>query len=758
MFPTSILSLFLLLLIAAAGLAGVILLLTVGMRLVVSVLSRIFGFVTGEIGDLIILVLSIIGLFIAAPLAVFFLVLGRWGSANAQARAFGDRIARVGHAIGSVLLVRPLRLIYLDSPANAVKEALPGYMPDGAGLLEAKRLRKEKPVRTKVTETVSEDMNHFEGFDLVGSLRAGGSGARLFIAKPSEARRARLDGQPEKIVIKAFTLEQGSTLPAIIRESRALEGARRMGLVLEHHLEDERFWYVMPYHAGDQFGTVIERLHRKAGSRGLRGKSLVESMSYVRDLLQTLIRFHDAGLWHKDVKPDNLIVHDGSVHLVDLGLVTSLQSSLTLTTHGTEYFRDPELVRMALRGVKVHEVDGAKFDIFGAGAVLYFALENDFPAHGGLSDFTRPVPDALRWIVRRAMADYDKRYDSTAAMLADLDTVAAAEDPWSILPAELPSMQADGNHAVPPPPLVRTRPTRVVRSVHMPLPPRAASSPTPAMRPKRNPVPTDRPSALLLVLGVITITAIFSAVYTAVQNSPSNAAAVAREYTYRTLGTGATTMTLLSHDGKQRVLLVRDEAAHGTSSVLRQATEAVIEWYVESGFEIDRTPDLDTLAELAIRSAPIDLTSEADPKVGEVLEEHGYTSLCRVMTDSDGDGLPEMRTLDSRGNLSIIPVDPNAHQVKVLPNDAAGRIKESGWGDGDAALVSWVFKTVLEPTACPSPNIPEHDSRHSWRTASLRHRAPSTRSLHARSRMPGLMPPTSRAAHGRMSRATPTSA
>ena len=40
---------------------------------------------------------------------------------------------------------------------------------------------------------------------------------------------------------------------------------------------------------------------------------------------------------------DNL--SDGRVQLVDLGLITPLASAMTLTTHGTEYFRDPELVR-----------------------------------------------------------------------------------------------------------------------------------------------------------------------------------------------------------------------------------------------------------------------------------------------------------------------------------------------------------------------------------------------------------------------------
>ncbi len=113
---------------------------------------------------------------------------------------------------------------------------------------------------------------------------------------------------------------------------------------------------------------------------------------------------------------------------------------MTLTTHGTEYFRDPEMVRMALRGVKVHQVDGAKFDIYAVGAVLYFITENTFPAHGGLSAFAKRSPEAVRWIVRRAMADYNKRYETADQMLADLRYVSNARDPFSVKPAQLPSM------------------------------------------------------------------------------------------------------------------------------------------------------------------------------------------------------------------------------------------------------------------------------------------------------------------------------
>jgi hypothetical protein len=220
--------------------------------------------------------------------------------------------------------------------------------------------------------------------------------------------------------------------------------------VLEHELTATRFHYVMPYVPGDDLSVETARLHAAAGSAssdgrgaatGLDEAGLRRVMSLSDDLLSTLERFHRSGLWHKDVKPSNIIVSGGRAHLVDFGLITPLRSAMTLTTHGTEYFRDPEMVRLALRGVKVHEVDGIKFDVYGAGAVLYSLIENSFPAHGSLSRLTRRCPEALRWVMRRAMADMGNRYASATEMLGDLRTVSTAADPFAVRPADLPSLQ-----------------------------------------------------------------------------------------------------------------------------------------------------------------------------------------------------------------------------------------------------------------------------------------------------------------------------
>ncbi|HAW95150.1 MAG TPA: hypothetical protein DCX60_02635 [Phycisphaerales bacterium] len=500
----------------AAVVVGVsLLLLFKGTVLLVHIIARIVNFVFGVIADIIIIILNLLGIPFAAFFAVVLLILGRWKGANGQARLLGDRVLRVCMLKISIVVIRPLRLFFLDDAANSISERLPSELPDGPMILDTGPVsgtpaRHDSSIQDK---RISEEFfpEAFSNFTIIGQLPSGGSGARLFVAYPRKRRGSSGKRLPETVVIKSFTLQDGSNLPSIVRESRALESASRIGLVLEHHLEDERFWYVMPYHAGPTLTQAVQMIHDDSRHDGrLNDAALPELIQFVRDLLETLDHFHRSGLWHKDVKPDNLIVHDDRTHLVDLGLMSSLSSSLTLTTHGTEYFRDPELVRMALRGVKVHEIDGAKFDIFGAGAVLYFVLANDFPAQGGLSRFKYEVPPALDWIVRRAMADYDKRYAVVAEMLADLEAFADAEDPWAMVPADLPSL--GGRPVSMPPPRASFRPE--LASIAMPKPP-PSKSPVPppppvissrqASRRSRLDVPSDRPTGMLLALGGVVV-------------------------------------------------------------------------------------------------------------------------------------------------------------------------------------------------------------------------------------------------------------
>jgi hypothetical protein len=363
------------------------------------------------------------------PVALARLCIGKVQGAGAAARASGIEAVEALRALLSLLVVQPLRLIGLHGVIGHIGSRLPAALGDGAN------------PRTSRAD--------FEGYTVLRELQGGGSGARLFVCEPDARTRVRIGLKDGFVVIKSFDFDDGTRLAELLRESRALEAARKLGLILDHESSERRFHYVMRFHEGLDLGKFTRRMHELAGDGGLDRERFVLVASLVRDLVATLRDWHAAGLWHKDVKPENIIVHEGRATLIDLSLVTPLASQMTLTTHGTEYFRDPEMVRQALRGVRVGEVDAARFDIYGAGAVLHFVLEGTFPAHGVLSGFRKTSPESLRWIARRAMADYERRYASAEEMLADLDRAILGGDPGAVRPADLPSMRGGPEGMVP---------------------------------------------------------------------------------------------------------------------------------------------------------------------------------------------------------------------------------------------------------------------------------------------------------------------
>jgi serine/threonine protein kinase len=391
--------------------------------------GQVFRFVGGEVGDVLRVVGAIFTTIVFVPLTIGSIVVGRWSAAGHFGRAIQGEFVAIGGALYRIVVGHPARLFCLTPLTDGIERRLPQVVAAVPGA--------DAPSKRRVGQ--------FEGYTIVGSLPGGGSGGKLFVAEPDEIKRAGFErgGQTGvgQVVIKTFSLKDGSSLPQIVRESRALDAAKKLGLVLEHELTDERFYYVTRYVPGESLTLVTQRLHAASGPGGLGREQFRTGLSYIADLLRTLDIYHRGGLWHKDVKPDNIVVDRHAAHLVDFGLVSSLRSAMTLTTHGTEYFRDPEMVRMALKGVKVHEVNGAKFDVFGAGAVMFSVIENSFPAHGGLSQITQRCPEAVRWVVRRAMTDYDKRYASAGEMLADVEFVLQAADPFAVKPVDLPSMR-----------------------------------------------------------------------------------------------------------------------------------------------------------------------------------------------------------------------------------------------------------------------------------------------------------------------------
>lgn len=273
---------------------------------------------------------------------------------------------------------------------------------------------------------------------VVDELPRGGSSARLYVVRKAAEQNGPL------YVLKYFNLRAGGNLESVVRESQAAQLAQKLGLIIESKLGDAAFWYVMPYYHGETLTEGVLRNIKSARENDSLRNHYRVSLGYVHQLLQIIAQYHEAGVFHKDIKPDNLIINGERIYLVDIGLMTPLGSMSQLTTHGTEYFRDPEMVKLALEGREVREVDASKFDVYSIGAVLFFAISGEFPTSGALSRLPSDAPLAVQWVVNRAMTGMHQRYDNARAMLTDIDFLSWAASQGTleqVKPADLPSFR-----------------------------------------------------------------------------------------------------------------------------------------------------------------------------------------------------------------------------------------------------------------------------------------------------------------------------
>jgi hypothetical protein len=410
-----------------------------------------------------------LGLLLRLPFALPFWVIGSLGDLFAVPVHLASGLLRVGWAMFMTLIGNDPRQAWGEAGREflGVRDATRRSAARLASLLgcpEVAARWRPRPVPPPLPRVPPRRRDPrvypFEDRYLIeGRLGGGGSTARLFVV-----RRVHHDRPVgERLVLKYFDLGLGSHLDELVRESRGMQVAKEMGIVLDHRLERDWFYYAMPFYEGETLTRAAARLHRRTPEgEVLPPEDVSTVLAWIGDLLRILDGYHRHGVIHKDVKPDNVIVTADGLRLVDLGLLTPLVSALTLTTHGTEYFRDPEMVKLAVKGRRVKDVDAVRFDVYSAGAVFFYLLEGSFPTCGPLSRFSRPVPMALSWIVSRAMAEGAKRYPTIAAMRADLEAalrLAAGEGGIGKVPASrLPSFGGFDPAERPEPPPVPVEP------------------------------------------------------------------------------------------------------------------------------------------------------------------------------------------------------------------------------------------------------------------------------------------------------------
>lgn len=264
------------------------------------------------------------------------------------------------------------------------------------------------------------------GCQILAKIGEGGMGAIY---------RARHETLRKDVVVKILSPESAANPRTVERFRREAQAAAQLEhpnivQVLNTGTTDRGLHFiVMQFIDGRNLDDVIQQKGRHTWK---------EAVKIVTQIASGLQAAHNAGVIHRDIKADNIMVTNqgGLVKVADFGLAKDLNSDLKLTADGamigTPLYMAPEIGR-------VKEID-ARVDIYSLGVTFYYLLTGVQPfrefsaieilsakAHDKLKppeQFAPDIPEPVRNVLGKTLEkDRDKRYANMDELLKELDAL-----------------------------------------------------------------------------------------------------------------------------------------------------------------------------------------------------------------------------------------------------------------------------------------------------------------------------------------------
>ncbi len=201
----------------------------------------------------------------------------------------------------------------------------------------------------------------------------GGGMATVYLARDLKYHRP--------VALKVLSPELAFSATSTERFLREIDTTARLDhpfilAVLESGAVDDVPWYTMPYVRGE---SLRDRLSRE------KRLPIADAVRITREVADALDYAHRAGVVHRDIKPDNILLSDGHARVADFGVARAIAagSAESLTGKaivGTLAYLSPEQAGGA-------KVDG-RADLYALGCVLYELLAGSPP-------FVRDTAQAL---------------------------------------------------------------------------------------------------------------------------------------------------------------------------------------------------------------------------------------------------------------------------------------------------------------------------------------------------------------------------
>jgi hypothetical protein len=264
-------------------------------------------------------------------------------------------------------------------------------------------------------------------YEILREVGRGGMGI-VFLARDLKLERL--------VAIKTLppTLAADDVIRArFLREARTAAALTHPNIVPIHRADDidGTVFFVMGFVDGPSLAQLI----RDGGPLTPR-----TAVSVLYDVADALGYAHGAGVIHRDVKAENILIDRGSSRalVTDFGIARVAEAApltATGTVLGTVHYMSPEQV--------AGDAVDPRSDVYSLGVVAFYALAGRFPfdsptasavlvAHvtkeaPSLSNIAPSVPRALAWLVDRCLAkDPDSRVQSCEEMLMELRRVESS--------------------------------------------------------------------------------------------------------------------------------------------------------------------------------------------------------------------------------------------------------------------------------------------------------------------------------------------
>ncbi len=154
------------------------------------------------------------------------------------------------------------------------------------------------------------------------------------------------------VVLKGLLQPGGSQAQAIaVAERQFLAMVNHPGIVkiynfVEHPGNDGRpvGYIVMEYIGGTTLQAILTGQQEAAPMTGAKAMMPVEqALGYVLEIMPALSYLHSLGLVYNDLKPENIMLSEDHVELIDMGAVSGIAECGYI--YGTKGFQAPEIVR-----------------------------------------------------------------------------------------------------------------------------------------------------------------------------------------------------------------------------------------------------------------------------------------------------------------------------------------------------------------------------------------------------------------------------